>query len=1077
MLTDEGHVKVMDFGLAKQVRVETASDDQSTGSLTDPGVRVGTPGSMAPEQLLGGHVDERSDLFAFGILLYELLAGVYPFTRASPSGTMSAILKETPAPISQYAKDAPESARVTLDRLLAKEPHQRYQSFGDLRTDLGQLLKDASGLTPIPQAADAAPSAADGRTPFVGRETERAEARRMLERAVAGHGGVLLIGGEPGVGKTRLAEEVLAEGRQRGCLSLTGRCYETEGTPPFIPWVEILERSARIVPKTAFREALGDAAPEVAKLVPELRRTFPDIPAPIELPPEQQRRYLFNGFLEFVERASRVSPQVLLIDDLHWADDSTLLLLQHLAEHATEIPLLIVGTYRDVDLEVARPFAKMLEALTRQRLAHKVALRRLSESDVGDMLQALSGQAAPSELVRAIYAETEGNPFFTEEVFQHLSEEGRLFDEDGQWRADLRVEDLEVPEGVRLVIGWRVERLSPDARGVLTTAAIVGRSFTLALLEALGDAKGEALLAALEEAEAAKLIQTVSSSREARWEFAHGLIRQTLEGGLSLVRRQRAHLRVAEAMERAGGANVDETASDLAHHLFQAGAEADAAKTARFLTLAGDQALAAGAFDEALRQFTDALSIQTDQKADQHVVADLRYKKGRALRSLARWDEAIEEWKQGLASYGVLKDRAATARVGWELAHMLCWSARGQEAVEVARAGLEVLGSETTADRSRLLAISALGYGSSAECSDGLIVGEEMLAEALTMAQAVGDPRAHREALFSSAYLHFYCMRNSEAAEHALRAAESLRSAGDLWHLAEMRSHFLQCAFPAGRQDGVAQAAEEAETLGRRFNRMDVEFHVVWSRMLRDWLEAADLDELEESCQQGLEHHARASLPWAFVFHVQAGMAALWRGRWEEARDRAQVAVGLEQPGFCAGWARSSLVLCECYLNHKDVALALLDDREAGLPRPGRLNTAGAWHLLLGVIEGLAVVGERDAAAKLYPCAREAIETGTVVSWYGHHLLQTVAGIAAACGQHWDAAQAHYETALTQAHDLPHKIAQPEVRRWYAQMLLDRDAPGNRDKARTLLGEAIDQYRTTGMPKHLAMAEGMLKKV
>ena len=424
MLTTQGHVKVMDFGLAKQVRVETPSDDQSTGSLTDPGVRVGTLGYMAPEQLLGGQVDERSDLFAFGILLYELLAGVHPFTRASPSGTMAAILKETPAPISQYAKDAPESARVTLDRLLAKEPHQRYQSFGDLRTDLGQLLQDASGMTRGPEATPAVATSTVERTPFVGRDTERAEARRLLDRAVAGQGSLLLLGGEPGVGKTRLAEEVLDEGRQRGFLALTGRCYETEGTPPFIPWVEIVERSARIVPPAALREALGEAAPEVAKLVPELRQLLSDIPRPIELPPEQQRRYLFSNFVSFVERASRVTPQVWLIDDLHWADDSTLLLLEHVARQVSQMPMLIIGTYRDVDLEVGRPFAKVLEAFTRQRQAHKIPLHRLPEAGVGEMLHALSGQPPPSALVEAIYAETEGNPFFVEEVFQHLTEEG-----------------------------------------------------------------------------------------------------------------------------------------------------------------------------------------------------------------------------------------------------------------------------------------------------------------------------------------------------------------------------------------------------------------------------------------------------------------------------------------------------------------------------------------------------------------------------------------------------------------------------------------------------------------------------
>ena len=266
MLTDEGHVKVMDFGLAKQAPSSSASqvDAETVGALTESGVRIGTPGYMSPEQLLGGQVDERSDVFAFGILLYELLAGVHPFTRASQSGTMSAILRETPAPVSQYAKDAPEAVRITIDRLLVKEPQQRYQSFGEVRTDLRQLVRDASGMIATPPPAPVATTSTVERTRFVGREAERAEARRMLDQAVAGQGSLLLLGGEPGVGKTRLAEEVLAEARHRGCLALTGRCYEMEGTPPFIPWVELVERSARIVPRTAFREALGDAAPRVA---------------------------------------------------------------------------------------------------------------------------------------------------------------------------------------------------------------------------------------------------------------------------------------------------------------------------------------------------------------------------------------------------------------------------------------------------------------------------------------------------------------------------------------------------------------------------------------------------------------------------------------------------------------------------------------------------------------------------------------------------------------------------------------------------------------------------------------------
>ena len=260
-----------------------------------------------------------------------------------------------------------------------------------------------------------------------------------------------------------------------------------EGTPPFIPFVELVERLVRIVPKAAFREALGDAAAEVARLVPELRQLFPDLPPPVELPPDQQRRYLFNNFLGFVERAARATPHALLIDDLHWADESTLALLQHIAPHLAQMPMLIVGTYRDVDLDAERPFARTLETLTRQRLAHKIALKRLDQAHVGELLAGLAGQPAPAPLVQAIFRETEGNPFFVEEVYQHLAEEGKLFEAAGQWRADLRVEELDVPEGIRLVIGRRIQRLSQDSRQLLTMAAVVGRSFDLRLLTALGD--------------------------------------------------------------------------------------------------------------------------------------------------------------------------------------------------------------------------------------------------------------------------------------------------------------------------------------------------------------------------------------------------------------------------------------------------------------------------------------------------------------------------------------------------------------------------------------------------------------
>jgi class 3 adenylate cyclase len=248
------------------------------------------------------------------------------------------------------------------------------------------------------------------RTPFVGREAERAQLRRCLDQVANGQGGLVMIGGEPGVGKTRLAEELMAEARQRGMTAFIGHCYEMEGAPPYIPFVDILEAAARMFPPEAMRETLGESAPEVAKLMPELRRMFPDIPSSPKLPPEQERRYLFNGMRDFVARTGRNQPAVYVLDDLQWADEPTMLLLQHIAQLVHEMPVLIVGTYRDVELDVARPLARTLEELLRQRLAHRITLRRLPEDGVSAMLRALSGQEPPKPLVDAALAAAEGRP-------------------------------------------------------------------------------------------------------------------------------------------------------------------------------------------------------------------------------------------------------------------------------------------------------------------------------------------------------------------------------------------------------------------------------------------------------------------------------------------------------------------------------------------------------------------------------------------------------------------------------------------------------------------------------------------
>jgi len=908
------------------------------------------------------------------------------------------------------------------------------------------------------------------RTPFVGRDAERAELRRCLDQAARGQGALVMIGGEPGVGKARLAEELAAEARQRGMLSLTGHCYEMEGAPPYIPFVEILEATARVVPPAALREALGDAAPEVAKLMPELRRLFPDIAAPLELPPEQERRYLFNSMCEFLVRAGRVQPLLLVLEDLHWADDSTMLLLQHIAQRLREMPVLIVGTYRDVELDVARPLARALEELLRQRLAHDLALKRLPEDGVEAMLRALSSQEPPASLVQAVYAETEGNPFFVEEVFHHLAAEGKLFDAQGRWRSDLSISELEVPRGIRLVIGRRLERVSEDCRRVLTTAAVIGRAFSFELLEALGEVGTDVLLDAVDEAERTHLITSAGDGPEARFTFAHELIRQTLLSGLSLPRRQRLHLRVAEAMETIYARALEERAADLAHHLYQAGSAADPQKTVHYLVLAGERAFGAAAFEDALRHYENALSLHpTDDRPGR---ADLLHKRGLALRSLGRWEEALSDWREALAAYEELGDVEAVGRVCHEVALQLTWGARWEEALEISRRGLVALGERVSADRCRLLARAGLTLSSAGYYA----AGDGMIAQAMAMAEQLGDQRLLGRTLASKTVHRWAYAAWREVVDTGRRAMELLRSAGDLWPLADALWPAQFALVYLGRFDEVAEIGGELEPLATRLGHLGALLQTRRVRGLRELMLTADIDKFEESARGDLELCRSADMPWISISYTFLGVADFWKGRWQEALASFQEAVRLEPPGFWTGGDWAFLFLAKAYAGERHAALAMLEEGRDNLPRPGQANTDGAWVMLFGVVEGLAVLAERDEAAQLYPLVLEGVDTGTLMRWPDGRLLQSVAGMAAAAGKQWDKAEEHYQNALRQAHELPVVIEQPEVRRWYARMLIDRDAPGDRDKARELLTEAIAMYRRIGMPKHIEMAEALLRE-
>src|SRR5919108_5038919 len=326
------------------------------------------------------------------------------------------------------------------------------------------------------------------RTEFVGRAAERALLRGVLKEALAGRGCLVSITGEAGVGKSRLAEESAAEAEEMGFRALIGRCHEMDSAVPYAPLVDLLARAARSEDAGSLRRALGEEAGEIAKILPELRRLFGDVPPSIELPPDQERRFLFGSIVTVLERTAADLPLMIVLEDVHFADDATLQLLGHFVEHIDRIHAVVVVTHRLEGRDQA--LTKLFRSVRGGPLVD-IALKKLSVDEVSGMLGALGGREPPATVVAVINAETDGNPFFIEEVVKQLKDDGRLFDPDGGWRADVRMGELEVPGSVRLVIGRQLDRISDDTRSMLACAAVAGRSLNIDLLRAIREEEGD----------------------------------------------------------------------------------------------------------------------------------------------------------------------------------------------------------------------------------------------------------------------------------------------------------------------------------------------------------------------------------------------------------------------------------------------------------------------------------------------------------------------------------------------------------------------------------------------------------
>jgi DNA-binding SARP family transcriptional activator/tetratricopeptide (TPR) repeat protein len=923
-----------------------------------------------------------------------------------------------------------------------------------------ELRPVAAQAAPVPGAMAVEPAAPEAaveisRGAFVGRERELAELVAGLDDAFAGRGRLFLLGGEPGIGKSRLAEELIADATARGARILVGRCWEAGGAPAYWPWVQSLRALVRESDDSALRSQLGASAAELAQIIPDLRLRFPDLPEPLALDSEGARFRLFDATAEFLRNASESRPILLVLDDLHAADAPSLLLLQYLARELGASRVVLVAVYRDVDPIPGQPLTEMLAAVIREPVTRRLTLGGLSIGEVGEYVEATASEIASAELVAALHAETEGNPLFVGETVRLVSVEGVAAESTDEVR-------LAIPQSVRDVIARRLTHISNECNRMLVLASVIGREFALGALARVGGVSEDDLLDMLDEAMAARVVSDLPAGT-ARLRFAHVLVRDTLYEGLTSARRVRLHRLVVEALEALYGGEPGPHLAELAYHS-AAGRELD--KGLRYAWRAGDRALALLAYEESARLYRMALDTLDltdlrDEKARCDVMLSLGEAEARAGNSPGAKSAFLDA--ADIARRLGLPRELARAAAGYS--GRIVWARAGDDdrLVPLLHEGLAALGEEDVELRARLLArlAGALRDEHSRDRRDALS------REAVELARRTGNAAALAYALDGRAAVILGPDTVAECLALGSELCEVAERIGDRERVAAGHSHRIIAQLQVGDVRGAEVDLAAASRIAEELRQPAQLWQYCASRAMLA-LAAGRLSEAEELVSQAyaLGEHAQptAATP---VYRLQRYTLCDFRGSLEDVEaDICDLAA--QYPARLV--FRCALALLQARLGRTREAKRALDDLAgddfSGLP----FDQEWLYGMSL-LAETSALLGHTDSAPVLY---RLLVPWATLnVADVGEGIRGSVSrylGLLAMTTKRRDEAERHFESALTMNAKMGARPWLAHTQNDYAQMLHACNGPGDRERAQELLDAALGIYRELGMETYAARA-------
>jgi DNA-binding SARP family transcriptional activator len=943
------------------------------------------------------------------------------------------------------ALEAYQEARRVFVEELGIEPDR------SLRELEKAILQQDRGLDAV-VGVEVAETTEAWRGAFVGREAELEQLVGGLDDALAGRGRLFLIVGEPGIGKSRLAEELIGHARSRGAEVLIGRCWEAGGAPAYWPWVQSLRAHVRESDPAALRSQLGAGAADIAQIVPELRLQLPDLPDPPTFEGEGARFRLFDATAGFLRNASRNRPILLVLDDLHAADAPSLLLLQFLARELGSTGMLILGLYRDVDPIPGQPLTAMLAEVAREPVTRRISLGGLNEREVAEYVDLSASEVGSPELVATLYEETEGNPLFVGETVRLLDLEGLRAESTG-----IRVA---IPQSVRDVIARRLTHLSEECNRVLVLASVLGREFALAALARVSGVSENELLDTLDEAMAARVVSDVPAG-PGRLRFAHVLIRDTLYEGLTTVRRVRLHRVAVEALEALYGDEPGPHLAELAHHSI-AGSDFD--KGLLYAQRAGDRALALLAYEEAARLYETARdALDLSNLGDEKVGCDLLLSLGEAE---LRAGDSLAAKRAFLGAADIarrldLPRNLARAATGYGGRIMYARAGDDDRLVPLLEEGLAALADEDVELRARLLArlAGALRDEPARDRRDRLS------REAVELARRTGNPTALAYALDGRAA----AIMAPDTVAECLAVGTELREVGERIGDIAVQGHWPRMIVQllVGEVDDAEATLDEMTRIAEEL-RQPVHLWQIYAAQAMLALAAGKLSEAEELVPKAFALGERAQPEMAIPVHrLQRYALCDFRGKLEEVEPalRELVVEYPARPVF-----RCALAHLHAQLGRTGEAKRALDDlaKDDFAELPFDMEWLYGMSLLA---ETSVLLGDSDSAAVLYRLLAPWADLNAANHPEGiRGSVSRYLGILATSMERWSDAGPHFEHALAMNAKMDARPWLAHTQSDYARMLLARGAVGDGEKAQELLCQARTTYRELGMQTHATSA-------